>query len=80
MLNKLAEWRKDVIESGSDKAFTVYAMYSPSLNGFTVVGAVDGAPGVKVSSQRNDARVFKTLDTVRRSLGEHGISHFVVVG
>lgn len=90
MLNKLADWRNRVIESEDEKLlsskthytkkqFRVLVFFDKDLGGYKVHGSVDGVPGVWVSSQRNEIRVFKTLDNLAKSLKELNINFFEVI-
>ena len=89
MLSKLAEWRNVVIQSEDDKLladlnykkkqFRVIVAYDKYLGGYKVHGSVDGVPGVWVSSQRNEVRIFKTLDNLAKSLLNLNIKYFEVV-
>lgn len=88
MLNKLAEWRNVVIQSEESKELTVLnykkkqfrviVTYDKCLGGYKVQGSVDGVPGVWVSSQRNEIRVFKTLDNLAKLLTDLNIKYFEV--
>tara|TARA_R110002012_G_C11474950_1_gene594368 strand:- start:195 stop:452 length:258 start_codon:yes stop_codon:yes gene_type:complete len=84
MIHKLAEWRERVINencnTGSNYNFRVIVVYSRDDSGYVINGSVEGSAGVYVSSQRQDKRVFKTLDTVKKSLSEVGINYFEVAG
>lgn len=84
MLNKFSEWRSRVIHDSvmNDKGdtFVVHVIYSKINDRYTIFGSVNGASGVFVSSQRNEKRSFKSLDTVKKVLSSHGINHFVVAG
>ena len=84
MIHKLAEWRERVMHdsatNNSGHVFCVVVMYSREHKGFVINGSVKGTTGIYVSSQRQEKRVFKTLDTVRRSLNDVGIIAFDVLG
>lgn len=84
MLNKVSEWRVNALDAARDKgvgiSFDITAIHSKKDGGFVVFAAIDGKGGIFVSSQRQDRRVFKTLDALRRAMIEVGISSFSVVG
>lgn len=84
LLNQVAKWREDSLEksleSGSSVSFNVIASYSNDLKGFAVHADINGNGGVWVSSQRQEKRVFKTLDALRRAMQSAGIPAFTVVG
>lgn len=89
MLNKLAEWRDRVIDAEDKKSisddsykrkeFRVIVSYDKERGGYKLHGSVDGVPGVWVSSQRNEIRIFKTLDNLAKSLLEIKIHYFEVI-
>lgn len=84
MLNKLAEWRSDVLfkahTDGVDVDLKVTALYSPAIQGYIVFATIDGKGEIFVSSQRQERRVFKTLDALHRAMKSVGIPWFEVVG
>lgn len=84
LLNQVAKWRNDSLmkasEKGSQISFNVIAAYSNELKGFAVHADINGNGGVWVSSQRQEKRVFKTLDALRRAMQSAGIPSFTVVG
>ena len=53
--------------------------YCVSVNGYVVVVIINGVP-FTVSSQREDKRVFKSLDTLRNQLKDISINQFTVTG
>lgn len=84
MLNKVAEWRVSVLEKARkenyDVCFKITAVWSGQHKGFILVASLDGKGEIYVSSQRQDKRVFKTLDALRKATLDCGISWFEVVG
>lgn len=89
MLKNMAEWRKRVIdesiEKDKDNIFRLIAVYSREVDGFIVNGSIMNkngkySAGVWVSSQRQERRVFKTLDALRRATKGVDIQNFEVSG
>jgi hypothetical protein len=85
MLSKVSEWRNQVLHDAviNDKTppqFQIVAAYSQPLVGFVVYAKLGDYSPVFVSSQRQERRVFKTLDALRRAMKEVGIHSFEVVG
>ena len=83
-LQQVAKWRESALDVATQRGikvdFKLTAIYSKPHNGFVVFVTVDGKGDVFVSSQRQDKRVFKTLDALRRAVKEVGITWFEVVG
>ena len=89
MLHKLAEWRDRALEEEAKKIlddneykpvqFRVIVTYDKKVGGYKVHGSINGSAGVWVSSQRNEVRVFKTLDNLAKLLNDFGIRYFEVV-
>lgn len=84
MLNKFADWRERVISDSIEKdkgnTFNVVVMYSKTDDNYVIAGSVNDSSGVFVSSQRQEKRTFKSLDTIKRTLAGFGIHHFTVIG
>ena len=89
MLKNMAEWRKRVIDESieEDKGniFRLIAIYSREVDGFIVNGSNmnksgEYPTGVSVSSQRQERRVFKTLDALSRAAKSVDIQAFEVSG
>jgi len=85
MLNKISEWRGQVFHDAimnnkEAPQFQIVTSYSHSLQGFVVYAKLGDYSPVFVSSQRQERRVFKTLDALRRAMKEAGIPSFEVVG
>lgn len=60
--------------------FEFTACNSDALGGYCLMFFADGKHVSVISSKRQDRRVFKTLDTVRKTLSEFGIKRFDVIG
>ena len=60
--------------------FVITALYAKSINGYIVTASVDGNTVIIVSSKREERRVFKTLDALKRALHDVGITKFEVIG
>ena len=89
MLKNMAEWRKRVIDESIEEEkgniFRLIAIYSREVDGFIVNGSImnksgEYSAGVWVSSQRQERRVFKTLDALRRAAKSVDIQAFEVSG
>ena len=53
--------------------------YCQSVSGYVVIVILNGVP-FTVSSQREDKRVFKSLDNLRKQLKDISINQFTVTG
>ena len=81
-INKIKELIKkhsDNLKDMQDLKLDVKAINSASVKGYIVIVCLNGID-IIVSSKREDKRVFKNLDTLKKTLRECGVNKFTVIG
>ena len=68
-----------LMSSGEQPTLNIYVLHSESVGGFVLRVDMSGKECFWVSSQRQERRVFKTLDAIRRATRAAGISSFTVI-
>ena len=70
----------EIIPMSEMTKFEFTACRSDTLGGYCLMFLVDGKLVSVISSKRQERRVFKTLETVRKVLGAVSIKKFDVIG
>lgn len=75
MLHKMAKWVLDSEKSCIERneKFDLDVLAIKHGDGYILAVKVNGSSSIIVSSQREEKRVFKSLDTLYRNLNENGI-------